>query len=66
MSHNGYSSAHGWEDHTSVTVGVHFFRGQELHTAERPGLSEEGKKLVFTVEAISRMAHRSAMNWRFT
>jgi hypothetical protein len=47
----GYSSAHGWEDHTSVTVQVHFFRGRELHTAERLSLSEDGKKLVFTVEA---------------
>jgi len=47
----GHSSMHGWEDHTSVTVQVHFFRGHELHTAERLSLSSDGKKLVLAVEA---------------
>jgi hypothetical protein len=47
----GHSSIHGWEDHTSVTVQVHFFRGHELHTAERLSLSGDGKKLLFAVEA---------------
>src|SRR5271169_6525028 len=42
----GHSSMHGWEGHTSVTVQIHFFRGHKLHTKERLGLSEEGKKLV--------------------
>ena len=47
----GHASMQGWEDHTSVTVEVHFFRGRELRTAQRLSLSDDGKKLVFAVEA---------------
>jgi len=47
----GHASMSGWEGHTVVNVHVHFFRGHELHTTERLSLSDDGKTLVYGVEA---------------
>lgn len=47
----GHSSMHGWEDHTSVTVHVLFFRGTELHTTERLSLFDDRKRLRYSIEA---------------
>jgi hypothetical protein len=52
FSPDGYGSAstRGWEGHTAVTAKVHFFRGHELHTLERISLSDDQRKLLFSVE----------------
>jgi hypothetical protein len=52
FSADGYGSAStpGWEGHTAVTVRVHLFRGHELHTVERISLSDDQRKLLFSVE----------------
>lgn len=52
FSPDGYGSGskQGWEGHTAVTARVHFFRGHELHTLERISLSDDQRKLLFSVE----------------
>jgi len=52
FSPDGYGSAstQGWEGHTAVTAKVHFFRSHELHTLERISLSDDRRKLLFSVE----------------
>jgi hypothetical protein len=47
---HGYASATGWEEHTSVTAKVHYFRGREFHSVERLKLSDDGRKLLFSLE----------------
>jgi hypothetical protein len=47
----GHSLMGGWEGHTYVAVNVHFFRGHEFHTIERLSLTDDGKTLVYGVEA---------------
>jgi hypothetical protein len=47
---HGSASTTGWEGHTLVTVKVHYFRGRELHTVERLSLSEDQRKLLFSLE----------------
>ncbi len=46
----GYSSIHGWEGLTSITATVHFYHGHEIHTVERISLSEDKRRLQFSVE----------------
>lgn len=52
FSPDGYGSAstQGWEGPTAVTAKVHFFRGHELHTVERLSVSDDQRKLPFSVE----------------
>jgi hypothetical protein len=47
---HGYSSFTGWEGHTSVTSKVHYFRGREFHSVERLRLSDDGRKVLFSLE----------------
>jgi len=48
---SGRSSVRGWEGQTSLTVSVNYFRGHELHTEERMNLSDDRRRLVFSVDA---------------
>ncbi len=47
----GSASAQGWEGQTCLVSNVVFYRGHELHTFDRLSLSEDQKKLVYSVQA---------------
>jgi hypothetical protein len=53
MGPDGYgtASASGWEGQTRLMSKVVFFRGSELYTAERISLSDDRRKLIYSIEA---------------
>jgi hypothetical protein len=46
----GRASNGGWDGHTRVTATFHYFRGHELHTVERLRLSDDKRRLLFSLE----------------
>jgi len=60
----GSASAQGWEGQTCLVSRVCFYRGCELHSVDRLSLSDDGTRLVYSVEA--KLLDGAAQQHEFT